>query len=86
MNNAENASGEKRQDLGVWSTAGTSTKMTRKNSKRTMQKNQRGNRKEESNDSPEIPDRRATSKIPSFPFGEFTTESYVVDFRVEGEM
>ena len=36
MNNAENVSGEKRQDLGVCSTAGTSREMTRKNSKRTM--------------------------------------------------
>ena len=32
-------------------------------------KNKRGDRKEESNDSPEIPDRRETSDIPSLPSG-----------------
>ena len=32
-------------------------------------KNKRGDRKGESNDSPEIPDRRVTSDIPSLPSG-----------------
>ena len=32
-------------------------------------KNKRGDRKEESNDSPEIPDRRETSDIPGLPSG-----------------
>ena len=38
-------------------------------SKRTRQKNKRGDRKGESNDSPEIPDRGETSDIPWPPFG-----------------
>ena len=46
-------------------------KMTRQKSKRTRQKkkNKRGDRKGESNDSPEIPDRRVTSDIPSLHSG-----------------
>ena len=40
-------------------------------SKRTRQeKTKRGDRKGESNDSPEIPDRRMTSVIPGLPSGE----------------
>ena len=41
-------------------------------SKRTRQKkkNKRGDRKGESNDSPEIPDRRATPDIPGLPLGQ----------------
>ena len=42
--------------------------MTRQ-SQRTRQKNERENRKAESNDSPEIPDRRGTSDIPGLPSG-----------------
>ena len=38
------------------------------------EKNKRGDRKGESNDSPEIPDRRETSDIPSLPSGETETE------------
>ena len=33
----------------------------------------RGDRKGESNDSPESPDRRVTSDIPGLPLGDFTT-------------
>ena len=33
-------------------------------------RNKRGDRKGESNDSPEIPDRRVTSDIPGLPSGE----------------
>ena len=40
-------------------------------SKRTMQKNNRGDRKGEPNDSPEIPDRRETSDIPVLPSGSW---------------
>ena len=36
---------------------------------RTRQKNKRGDRKVESNDSPEIPDRGETSDIPGLPSG-----------------
>ena len=36
---------------------------------RTRQKNKRGDSKVESNDSPEIPDRRETSDIPGLPSG-----------------
>ena len=36
---------------------------------RTRQKNKRGTSKAESNDSPEIPDRRETSDIPGLPSG-----------------
>ena len=36
---------------------------------RTRQKNKRGDRKMESSDSPEIPDRGETSDIPSIPSG-----------------
>ena len=36
---------------------------------RTRQKNKRGDSKVESNDSPETPDRRETSDIPSLPSG-----------------
>ena len=43
-------------------------KMTRQN-KRTRQKNKRGDRKGESNDNPEIPDRRVISHIPGLPSG-----------------
>ena len=38
-------------------------------SKRTRQKKKTGDRKGESDDSPEIPDRRKTSDIPSLPLG-----------------
>ena len=38
-------------------------------SNRTRQKNKRGDSKVESNDSPEIPDRRDTSDIPGLPSG-----------------
>ena len=45
-------------------------KLQDKNRKRTRQKkNKRGDRKGESNDSPEIPDRRLTSGIPGLPSG-----------------
>ena len=38
-------------------------------------KNKRGDRKGESNDSPEIPDRRQTSDIPVLPLGDISTYS-----------
>ena len=41
-----------------------------KNSNRTRQKNKRGDSKVESNDSPDIPDRRETSNIPSLLSGD----------------
>ena len=41
-------------------------------SKRTTQKNERGDRKEESNDSPEIPVRRKTPDLPSLPSGVYS--------------
>ena len=41
----------------------------KKKNKRTRQKNKRGDRREESNDSPEIPDRKKTSDIPGLPSG-----------------
>ena len=45
-------------------------KLQVRKSKRTRQKkSKRGDRKEESNDSPEIPDRRATSDIAGLPSG-----------------
>ena len=40
-----------------------------KNSNRTRQKNKKGDSKVESNDSPELPDRRETSDIPGLPSG-----------------
>ena len=39
------------------------------------EKNKRGDRKGESNDSPEIPDRRITSDIPGLPSGQKTLSS-----------
>ena len=50
-----------------------------KKSNRTRQKNKRGDRKGESNDSPEIPNRRKTSDIPGLP-----SEMGVVCVCVEG--
>ena len=41
-------------------------------SNRTRQKNKTGDSKVESNDSPEIPDRRETKDIPGLPSGEST--------------
>jgi len=46
-------------------------------SNRTREKNKRGDRKEKSNDSPEIPDRRVPSDIPGLPLGVKTTEPLV---------
>ena len=37
--------------------------------KRTKQKNKTGDRKGESNDNPDIPDREETSEIPGLPLG-----------------
>ena len=42
---------------------------------RTRQKNKRGASKVESNDSPQIPDRRETSDIPGLPSGEHSQYS-----------
>ena len=41
----------------------------RKSKRTRKKKNKTGDRKGESNDSPEIPDRRGTSDIPSLPSG-----------------
>jgi len=43
--------------------------MTRQKEQEDWQKNRRGDRKGESNNSPEIPDRRVTSGIPGIPSG-----------------
>ena len=53
---------------GEWT---ISRKMTRQNEQEDQvgKKNKRGDRKEESNDSPEIPDRRETSDIPGLTSG-----------------
>ena len=45
----------------------------RKSNKKTLRKNWRGDRKRESHDSPEIPDRRRTSYIPDLPLGDNLT-------------
>ena len=45
-------------------------KRSDRNGKRTRQKNNRGDSKVESNDSPGIPDRGETSDIPGLPSGE----------------
>ena len=44
---------------------------------RTRQKNKKGDRKVESNDSPEIPDRGETSNIPGLPSGAKECESNI---------
>ena len=50
--------------------------MTRKKEQEDQtEKNKRGDRKGESNDSPEIPDRRITSDIPGLPSGQKTLSS-----------
>ena len=49
--------------------------MTDRKSKRTRQKNKRADLKEESNDSPEIPDMEKTSDIPSLPSGKYQTST-----------
>ena len=46
-------------------------------SNRTRQKNKRGDRKVESNDSPEIPDRGETSDIPGLPSGAVRGKIFV---------
>ena len=46
-----------------------------RNSKRTRQNNKKTGRKVELNDSPEIPYRGKTSKIPHFPWGQ-TNDTY----------
>ena len=43
--------------------------MTRQKEQEDQAENKRGDRKWESNDSPEIPDSGTTSDIPSFPLG-----------------
>ena len=48
---------------------------TDKTESKRRQKNWRGDRKEESNDSPEIPGRRVTSEIPSLPSGDLVVET-----------
>ena len=55
-----------------WENGQLAEKWQDRKSKRTRQKkkNKRGDRKGESNDSPEIPDRRATSDIPGLPSGQ----------------
>ena len=47
----------------------TEKKIRKKKSNRTRQKNESGDSKVESNDSPEIPDRGKTSGIPGLPSG-----------------
>ena len=49
-------------------------KRSDRKSKRTRQKNKRGDSKVESNDSPEIPDRGETSDIPGLPSGAIMTK------------
>ena len=57
----------KEKKSGEWT---ISRKMTRQKHKRTRQKKKkRGDRKRESNNSPEIPDRRVTSDTPGLPSG-----------------
>ena len=52
-------------------------------------KNKRGDRKGESNDSPEIPDRRRTSDIPGLPswlrWGKVLSSKYVIPARTAAE-
>ena len=49
--------------------------MTRQKEQEDLaEKNKRGDRKGESNDCPEIPDRRVTSDIPGLPSGAQTTD------------
>ena len=60
--NIEEFSGKKVQKNGP-----VGRKRLNKKSKRTRQKNNRGDSKVESNDSPEIPDRGETSDIPGLP-------------------
>ena len=58
---------------GEWT---ISRKMSRqKEQEDQTEKNKRGDRKGESNDSPEIPDRRITSDIPGLPSGQKTLSS-----------
>ena len=64
MKNKYEFSGKK---SGQWT---ISRKMTRqKEQEDEAEKNKRGDRKGESNDNPEIPDRRDTSDIPALPLG-----------------
>ena len=56
----------KSQENGPWA-----EKLQDRKSKRTRQRNKRGDRKGQSKDSPEIPGRRETSDIPSLPSGLF---------------
>ena len=64
MKNFEEFSGKSSEER-------TTSKQEKKdtNGNRTRQKNKRGDSKEESNDSPEIPDRRKTADIPGLPSG-----------------
>ena len=49
--------------------------MTRQKEQEDQTEKKRGDRKGESNDSPEIPDRRITSDIPGLPSGQKTLSS-----------
>ena len=69
--NTEEFSGKKVQKNGP-----VGRKRLNKKSKRTRQKNNRGDSKVESNDSLEIPDRVETSDIPSLPLGAIHTDKH----------
>ena len=71
MKNILEFSGGKRPENGP-----LAEKMTRQKQKRTRQKNKTGDRKEESNGNPKIPDRGQTSDISGLPLGGHQNRGY----------
>ena len=63
----KNPSGKK---SGEWTINRKMTRHKEQEDQAEEKKNKRGDRKGESNDSPEIPDRRETSDIPGLPSGD----------------
>lgn len=65
-------------DTETMNSVATPSKNNNKTTPMSTAQNNRGDRRGESNESPEIPDRRITSEIPGLPLGSGETHVHVI--------